>query len=59
MLYSYYMKRKNHSAKQVRISLKAWEQLRRVAFRSHKPMSLVLEDLVANMNKHGTKENVQ
>lgn len=53
------MKRKNHSAKQVRISLKAWEQLRRVAFRSHKPMSLVLEDLVANMNKHGTKENVQ
>jgi hypothetical protein len=34
--------------KQVRISLKAWEQVRGVAFRSHKPMSVIIEELILN-----------
>ena len=42
------MKRKPKITKQVRISLAHWEQLRRVAFRSHKPMSVVMEELIAN-----------
>ena len=30
----------------MQISLRSWEQLRRVAFRSHKPMGALLEELI-------------
>jgi hypothetical protein len=30
------------------VSVRDWEQVRRIAFRSHKPMSVVMEGLIAN-----------
>jgi hypothetical protein len=39
------MKAKN-ATKQVRISLKHYELIRRLAFRLHKPMSAVLEEII-------------
>jgi hypothetical protein len=41
-------KKKKKITKQVRISLQHWEQLRRVAFRAHKPMTEILEVLITN-----------
>jgi hypothetical protein len=37
---------KKKVTKQVRISLQAWEQVRRVSFKTHKPMSLIIEQLI-------------
>jgi hypothetical protein len=40
-------KKKPKVSRQVRISLSAYEQVRRVAFRRHKPMTEILEELIA------------
>jgi hypothetical protein len=41
------MKKKKNLTKQVRISLEAWEQVRRVAFKRHTTMNVIVEMLVA------------
>jgi len=41
-------KPKKKVTKQVRVSLKAYEQLRRVAFRKHQTMIELLEQLIDN-----------
>jgi hypothetical protein len=49
MCYDRRMKKaKKKVRKNVGISLAHWEQLRRVAFRSHQPMSVVMEHLITN-----------
>lgn len=40
-----------NKSKQVRVSLKAYEQVRRVAFRAHKPMSSILEEIIFTKTK--------
>lgn len=39
-------KKKKKADRHVRITLEVWEQLRRLAFRAHKPMSEIVEELV-------------
>jgi hypothetical protein len=40
-------KKKQKVSKQVRVSLKHYEQLRRAAYRAHKPMAAILEEIIA------------
>jgi hypothetical protein len=40
-------KKKPALPKQVRLTLRDWEQLRRVAFRSHLPMATLVSKLIA------------
>ena len=40
------MRKKKKVTRNVRISLQAWEQIRRIAYRAHKPMSVIVERLV-------------
>jgi hypothetical protein len=42
---------KKKQTKQVRISLKHYEQIGRLAFRAHKPMTAVLEELISNRHE--------
>ena len=35
-----------HKTKTIRISLRAWELLRRMAFKSHEPMSKIIEAFI-------------
>jgi hypothetical protein len=40
------MKKKKNATRQVRISLSAYERIRRIAFRRHEPMKLILEEII-------------
>jgi hypothetical protein len=44
------MNKKKKALKSVRISLQAYESLRRVAFRRHVPMTQIIDELIS-MNK--------
>lgn len=41
---------KKKETKQVRISLKEYEVIRKLAFKKHKPMTVVLEDIIKTVN---------
>jgi hypothetical protein len=55
LCYTESMKKKKQT-KQVRISLKHYELIRRVAFRAHKPMTAILEEII-NRHEPRTKSN--
>jgi hypothetical protein len=48
---------KKKQTKQVRISLKHYEQIRRIAFRAHIPMTAVLEQIINNQHDPRAKSN--
>jgi hypothetical protein len=48
---------KKKVTKQVRISLQAWEQVRRIAFKTHKPMSVIIEQLILNKEPRGVRNS--
>lgn len=37
---------KTKESKQIRISLKEYEQVRKIAYKTHKPMTVILEELI-------------
>jgi hypothetical protein len=43
------MKKKTPQSKQAKVSLEAWELVRRVAFRQHRPMKDVWDELAAKL----------
>lgn len=45
------MKKKKPQSKQAKVSLQAWELVRRVAFRQHRPMKEVWDELAAKHAK--------